>query len=435
MKKLKIIICLLTVVIIILIVGLMCIKKTSNKGDDVLNKDKITIEKPEVEEDDVSITDFMKIEKCVQSYLDYCNINNSSYYTIDNSGNKIRSVEDDDVKRIIYNLLSENYINNNNITLNNLYKFIDNIEEKQIYNVLDIKKVKNQDSNQYIIYGFLQNIENKFVGYKYIIVNLDEANNCFSIEPINKKYDNIKEINVGNVKIEKNVNNHMPKVKVTSESMANEYFQLLKRIMLSNPEEAYKILDKEYREKRFKNSENFKKYIKENKEDILKMTLSKYLVNVKDDYKEYICQDSYKNTYTFNVTSVIDYSVKLDTYTIETEAFNKMYNESDDKNKVIINADIIIKMINSKDYMAIYNLLDDNFKANKFNSENKFISYMKNMYPSYYYIVNTEYKDNGKLHILNLKLKDMKNYTDKNLNIIIKLKEKNNFVMSFEVEE
>ena len=435
MKKLKIIICLLTVVIIILIAGLMCIKKTSNKGDDVLNKDKITIEKPEVEEDDVSITDFMKIEKCVQSYLDYCNINNSSYYTIDNSGNKIRSVEDDDVKRIIYNLLSENYINNNNITLNNLYKFIDNIEEKQIYNVLDIKKVKNQDSNQYIIYGFLQNIENKFVGYKYIIVNLDEANNCFSIEPINKKYDNIKEINVENVKIEKNVNNHMPKVKVTSESMANEYFQLLKRIMLSNPEEAYKILDKEYREKRFKNSENFKKYIKENKEDILKMTLSKYLVNVKDDYKEYICQDRYKNTYTFNVTSVIDYSVKLDTYTIETEEFTKKYNESDEKSKVIMNADIIIKMINARDYIAIYNLLDDNFKNNKFGSEEKFDNYMRNIYSSYYYIVNTEYKDNGKLHILNLKLKDMKNYTDKNFNIIIKLKEKNNFVMSFEVEE
>ena len=51
--------------------------------------------------------------------------------------------------------------------------------------------------------------------------------------------------------------------------------------MIEHPEEAYKQLDEEYRNLRFGNIENFKKYIKKNEERIYNMKLSKFQVKRK----------------------------------------------------------------------------------------------------------------------------------------------------------
>lgn len=432
MKRLILSIIIIIIIILFLVGALVLVNKKS-PSEESLVVDKGIIENPESEVEEVSINEFMKIQKCISTYLDYCNKNNSSYYGVDESGNQVKIVKDSYVRGIIYDLLSKKYINENNITINNLYQFVDNIEEKQIYNILDIKKINNTDSNQYIVYGFLQNVENKFLKYKYLIVNLDEINNNFSIEPIFKEYNSIEEISVEDTIIEDNDNNNMPKVNITSESMSKEYFNLFKRIMLSNFEEAYKILDKEYREKRFGDIDSFKNYVQDNKNDILQMTLNQYLVNVYDDYSEYICKDTFSNTYVFNVKKPTKYSVKLDTYTITTEEFSKSYKTANDQNKATMNADKWIKMINARDYVSAYEVLDETFKKNNFESVENFEKYMRKNYSSYYLISNVEYKNEGGIHILKMKIKDIKDNNYYDMNVIIKLNDNLNFVMSFEV--
>ena len=89
-----------------------------------------------------------------------------------------------------------------------------------------------------------------------MIINLDETNNIFSVEPLLNKYNSFDEILVEDVAIEKNEDNKILNVKINSESQCKNYFTNFKRIMLSKPELAYNYLDKEYREKRFQNNYN-----------------------------------------------------------------------------------------------------------------------------------------------------------------------------------
>lgn len=436
MKKIKILI--ISIIILILIIGviLMIFKnKNNNINENFANNVEVVSEKSEDNRSDITTTNYYIIQKCISQYLGIINKNNPAYYRVNDNGENVKFVNEDYIKGRIYDLLSENYINKNNITKNNVYSYVENITENVNFCMLDAKVIKNDNINQYIIYGFIESAENEFITNKYYIINLDENNNIFSVEPISKKYDNLNDISVDNVKIEKNENNKIPTVKINSETQCKNYLTEFKRMMLSNQEVAYEYLDKDYREKRFGNLNQFKNYINKNKDELKSLSVSEYLVNVYDDYTEFVCKDKSGIIYIFDAETPLKYTVKLDTYTIISDKYRSEYDSAETQKKVQMNIDKWVQMLNNRDYSSAYNLLDETFRNNTFGSQEKFEKYMNENYSLQYSITYNEYKEENDISIMSITLKDIlgKNETTKDLKIIMQLNNNYDFVMSFEI--
>ena len=439
MKKIKILI--ISIIILIFIIGILFLalnKKEKNNSDNtsVLNGNvEVVSERSEDERSEITTSNYYMIQKCISQYLGFVNKNNSAYFRVNENGENVKSVSDDYIKGRIYDILSESYINKNKITKNNVYSYVDNISEKVNFSMLDAKVVKNNKLNQYIVYGFIQTTENKFIENRYYIINIDENNNIFSIEPILKKYNNMEEISVEDTKIEKNENNSIPTIKENSETQCKNYLMEFKRIMLSNPEIAYEYLDKQYREKRFGNITEFKKYVNNNKDEIKSIAVLEYMVNVYDNYTEFVCKDKYGRIYTFNAETPLKYTVKLDTYTNISEKFKNEYDLAEMQKKIQMNIDKWIQMLNNRDYFSAYKFLDETFRNNNFGSQENFEKYMRENYSLYYAVTYNEYKEENGISIMSITLKDIlnKNTTTKDLKIIMKLNDDYDFVMSFEI--
>ena len=421
MKKIKILI--ISIIILILIIGVILMifnNKNNNINENFANNVEVVSEKSEDNRSDITTTNYYIIQKCISQYLGIINKNNPAYYRVNDNGENVKFVNEDYIKGRIYDLLSENYINKNNITKNNVYSYVENITENVNFCMLDAKVIKNDNINQYIIYGFIESAENEFITNKYYIINLDENNNIFSVEPISKKYDNLNDISVDNVKIEKNENNKIPTVKINSETQCKNYLTEFKRMMLSNQEVAYEYLDKDYREKRFGNLNQFKNYINKNKDELKSLSVSEYLVNVYDDYTEFVCKDKSGIIYIFDAETPLKYTVKLDTYTIISDKYKSEYDSAETQKKVQMNIDKWVQMLNNRDYSSAYNLLE---------------KYMNENYSLQYSITYNEYKEENDISIMSITLKDIlgKNETTKDLKIIMQLNNNYDFVMSFEI--
>lgn len=436
MKKIKILI--ISIIILILIIGVLLIifnSKNNNINKNMSNNVEVVSEKSEDNRSDITTTNYYIIQKCISQYLGIINKNNPAYYRVNDNGENVKFVDENYIKGRIYDILSENYINKNNITKNNVYSYVDNITENVNFCMLDAKVVKNNNTNQYIVYGFIENAENKFIGNKYYIINLDENNNIFSVEPISKKYDNLNDISADDVKIEKNENNKIPTVKINSEIQCKNYLTEFKKIMLSNPDIAYEYLDNDYKVKRFGNLNQFKNYINNNEDELKTLSVSEYFVNVYDDYTEFVCKDKSGIIYTFDAETPLKYNVKLDTYTEISDKYKSEYDSAETQKKVQMNIDKWIQMLNNRDYYSAYNLLDETFRNNTFGSQERFEKYMKENYSLHYSITYNEYKEENEISIMSITLKDIlgKNATTKDLKIIMQLNNNYDFVMSFEI--
>lgn len=241
-------------------------------------------------------------------------------------------------------------------------------------------------------------------------------------QPDEKHYDSIKYSKY----------NEIPYTYISNQQLCNIYLMDYKSNMIEHPEEAYKQLDEEYRNLRFGNIENFKKYIKKNEERIYNMKLSKF--QVKENSKEYICLDQYNNYYIFKETAVMQYSVILDTYTIDLPEYIQKYNEATQNGKVALCIDKFIKNVNAENYTLAYNMLDKNFKNNYFKTQENFESYVKKNFLGK---ENIEYKNvqnegNIYIYVVNLSSK-INNIVSIEKNFNVKLGEGTNFELSFNI--
>ena len=114
--------------------------------------------------------------------------------------------------------------------------------------------------------------------------------------------------------------------------------------------------------------------------------------------------------------------------------FNEIYDKLSDANKVSVNIEKFIKMLNLKDYESAYKLLDSNFKKNNYPSIEAFKKYVeKNLFDySKITTVNNSNKT-GNYYITSLDLEDgeSENIRKKQITIIMQLLEGTDFVMSF----
>lgn len=275
-----------------------------------------------------------------------------------------------------------------------------------------------------------------------ILVAVNNLKNDTNSNNENYILDNRYEVNAQNKRpvektsslAEKNQYNGFSMQAVKEESLLTKYLEDYKENALKYPEEAYNSLNEEYRKNRFGSLEKYKQYVTYNKATIENIKLSKYAINNYNDYNEYICVDQYENYYIFKVKNVMNYTLKLDTYTIPSDKFKSEYNSGNAQKKVQLNIDKFIKMINNKDYSNIYDLLDKGFKNNYFKTEEEFEKFIKEKFFEYNNVTFDKFSNEGEIYIYEITLTDKsgKNTNGKKkLNIIMKLLDDYNFVISF----
>lgn len=433
LKKFMFIIMIFILIIITILIFLL--KDTENNNERNISIDDGEEIVPEKDKNGYVEVEDINIFYSVVNSLNHCidNMKYSENMNIDDeSENSIRNLE------IVYEMLDKNYIDKNKIDLDNIETYIYQTNDNTII-IPEQMKVKYQKNiNVYILktYFVSDNSEEK-----YFIVRTDNKNQSYSIEFVNYKVNNIEEVKVeeNDNKIEKNDYNNFEIEMINDGQILQNYLEHYKNMAIYYPEITYnEYLDEEYREKRFGALENYKKYITDNIEFMQSIRATKYLVEEDENgARSYACMDQYENIYLFNISSMLKYRIKLDTYTLKNDKFISEYNNVDNQNKVKMNINKIINMLNSRDYNSIYKLIDENFRNNNFNSIDAFEKYIKNRFPAYYEAKYKTFEAIGdNIFTQELLLKDVSDsgLEDLNLVIIMKLEEGINFSISFNIK-
>ena len=372
--------------------------------------------------------------------------NQRLYFTIrdDILQKYLKAVEKND-SEAVYNMLNDEYKKENNINVSNV---IQKSSSYKIPKAFPIHIYQKELTNFTVFYidtivqnnEIVNNTELKVIPqeefYKIII---DIENNAFSIAKINEDYYNSGIKAKENIKnnIIQNEDNIVKYVNITEKSLVTEYMLNYSNMLENNPERAYELLDDDYKKTKFNDYQAFENLIKQGIANGMEPDTYSKEYDENGNVK-YICKNVYGITITFKETAIMEYTVELDDYTIESKEFTQKYENSKNQDKGIINIDKFFEMINMQDYTSAYNLLDESFKETYFKTQADFENFVKQYMFRYNKVKYKTYSDQiGSLLIYGITLTDSTKESDKevNCNIIMKLLEDTNFVMSFEITQ
>ena len=413
LKRSIFIIVIILLILLLIIASVNKFKKENNIEVDIQNIDISGIINPDL----IVLNDHEKyyaIEKMLNSYQLYLKLGN---------------------KKAVYSLLDKEYTVANTIDETNaIEKMFTQISVNNQYIVDDI--YIKQDSLYPLYLIKIKNIENLTQEAYYIFYN-DNVNGTVSIKPIPKEeyYSYIQgqsELKVKEQNIEYNEYNSNKRIILSKEERIQKYYQNFQKIVKYNIEEAYNMLNEEYRNKRFGDIEKFKQYINNVKNS---GSLEKYRVVEYEDYIEYIYRDEYNNYYIFNSTSAFEYNVMLDIYTIDSPDFIERYNKATDKEKFQMNLEKVINAVNTRDYEYVYNKLDDTFKQTNYKTLADFENYIKQNYNMLDEIEYGIYQEVAGVSIAYITIKNEDENKEDNFKVVMRLNEGTDFVMSFGKEQ
>lgn len=234
------------------------------------------------------------------------------------------------------------------------------------------------------------------------------------------------------IAIESNGYNEYKYQNISDDKKVVYIFNDFKERQLYNINDAYNFLDKEYKELRFGTLENFEKYLNERINEIRNAYVYSYSIEKNDNCNIYTIIDQFDNYYIFNETAVLQYSVILDTYTVDLPEFIEKYNSATEQQKVALNIEKFMQSINNKDYKYAYNCLADSFKNNYFKTQAEFESYVKENFYESNTVEYEKFDIQGDVYTYSVILTDKETGAQKNKTFIMQLKEGTEFVLSFD---
>ena len=425
-KSLKTAIIVIAILILILCICIIIIKITENhKQEQKEQQESEMIEKVKVGE--------IQIENATHKYL-YCNdIIEDLFDYISEKQERVKNSE------ALISLLDEDYINEKNITQDNVlsilkdYKNITSYFTKEIYKQ-EILEKQGINGNYLYIKGIIRkDSKEQFI---YMLIKEDFINNTYSMSIITEEEFNLKGKENQEIKIASNSYNKIKNKSFSDYNICKEYLNDYLNTVKTNIENGYAILDTEYKTKRFGSIERYSEYINSIKDRLSSTILKSYSIEREEGYIQYICVDQFGNYYIFTNEKVMNYTVILDTYTINLPPFTQKYNESNTMQKVGFNVQKCIEALNNKDYSYVYNKLDEEFKSNNYQTEEIFIKNIKENLFDNNIIESYSRLNEGNNYIYQIAIKDANHEENtKNMTIIMQIKEGTDFVMSFSFEE
>lgn len=169
-------------------------------------------------------------------------------------------------------------------------------------------------------------------------------------------------------------------IDVTDQAMILRYLQDYKEKVQNDYRIAYNLLDPEYREKRFGSIDNYQKYVQKNLEQIKQAKISKYQVKEKEGYTQYVCIDQFNNYYIIRETAVMQYTILLDDYTVDTPEYIEKYNSLTQPQRVALNIQRFVRAVNDENYTYAYSFLSEGYKNNYFKDQKTFEIYAKSIF-------------------------------------------------------
>lgn len=433
-KKTLILLMIIVVIIIISIVVALLLLTTSNNGE-VANNNTVSEENNNETEAEPQIneTKYYNITNVVRTYLGA--LDKSKYILSDGTNYS----EDESTKESIYNLLSTEYIESNNITVENVYDYVKDLNENITFVPLDMRISQGQNVDKFLVYGNIVYMDSQDLEKVYVIVNIDNTNNTFSIEPINnEEISNINDFKFESTlnTIEKNYSNTYLNNNMSDEDISKEKFNNFKLLILRKSENLFYLLNEEYRNKKFGDYNGFSQYIDSNYDRLRTINLSMYQVTEEDGYKQYVLLDQDDRYYIFKETSENKEEIFLDTYTVDLPEFLDRYNGADDEYKVGYNVEKFISAINDGDYKYAYNLLDETFRRNNYPSQGDFENFVKTNFFENNEIQHNNVEKQGNQFVYGITIINKDNEAErKNITVIMELGEETDFVMSFSIDE
>ena len=385
------------------------------------------------------ISYYSTINDCVKAYLTMVKSNNSE---------------------VVIDYLNEDFIKNNGINEKNVFNILGHFKDYDSYRTMEMYELDGDTYFEYYIKGKIDNV------YVYFVVNTDATNQTFDIIPISeenyKQY--LEKVAQTSEKQEKTISkktyNFYRNAYLTNEDISRAYYIDFIKLMLTDPNQAYEMLNEEYKKAKFGNIENFKNYIRNNRNTIQMIykvetadssdfksfleydnyiqansdyKMKSYSVNEYNNYYQYVCGNITGSNIIFNAKYPLDYEVFMDSYTIDLPEYIEKYNTETDSNKVLMNLEKIKGAVNTRDYKYVYSKLDETFKKNNFPTQQSFEEYInKNLYEYNIFDYNNVEKK-GNLYVLTTVINDAtaKQKTLKSITFIVKLLGDTDFVMSF----
>lgn len=393
--------------------------------------------------------EYFNVKKCLDNYKAY-----SDYLYYAQLYDEIPDGEKENLKlkkKQLLNIVPEFVIQKLELSADNVYAKIGLPDkEMRIDNILvstqRIEFKQNADNvniKAYIVNGVFIDRNNYQKEEFNMIVLMDATNFTYLVVPqkyIEQEKIELKEgislvLYTENVIKNNNYNNYTEKMQ-TEEDMSKEYFNRFRQCLTKDILYIYNKLEEEYRNKRFETYEKFVNYINDNIENLSKVKLTSYMVNHNEESTEYICKDQYENVYIFEQVAPLDFSLKLDNYTILTEKFKKTYEDADNYKKIQMNIDKFFQMINRYDYETAYKYLAEGYRNNYFKTEGEFSDFAKNNFYTYNKISFESSEQRGeKLYTYEIALSDLTGTSQevKKVFIVMQLNDDFNFEMSFSI--
>lgn len=416
------------IIVIILIIGVILILK---KDDESENEIYVNIEKSKENDDKeekhvITESKYYNVVSLVRKY--YNQINRDNY--VDRTGNNF--ADDELVKKSIYDILDEETIKENNITVDNIYSYIPKVTGTNEFIALDINVEEGFGIDKYLVSGILTATWKPEEPYSKVnvLVSIDYKNNTFSIKPLEQGEI---EINSSIDEIKPNDYNTYREITVDDQELTKEKFNNLKLLILRKSEELYDMLDEEYKTKKFGDYQGYVTYIDDNYERLSTMYLTKYKVDQRDNYTQYTCIDNYGKYIIFNNVSANNMRILLDTYTVDIPEFMEKYNVAKEQEKVGLNIERFISAINDQDYKYAYNCLDEVFRSKNMPTQQDFEDYVKRNMFEYNLIEHDESDKQGNTFVYDITIRDGKDeqVQGREFTVIMRLEEGTDFVMSF----
>lgn len=241
----------------------------------------------------------------VNEYSDF--FTNTNYIN-----NYISKIANNDSKTI-YNLLDDKYIEENNITINNVLNIVGD------YSILSSFDVNNmyyvQINKDYIYYIEGKIYENRFdedkilIDDDFAIVIINDTDKLsYSLYPVNnnnyvKVINSIKKINIKNNKY----NNIQKSGTISKEQVCITYLSDFTDNILNDINNSYELLSDNMK-KTYNTSNKYINYISNNF-DLITGTADKCKMDEIDDKRRYTVIDINDNTYIFTENSIMNYEV------------------------------------------------------------------------------------------------------------------------------
>lgn len=246
----------------------------------------------------------------------------NSFFTTTNYVNNFLSYSKDSSK--LYDVIYSSYIDDNNITKDNIFDYIKSYQGDVSIKVTDMKYVKVKDNYIYYVKGKLYQstfdsvevIEDNFE----VVVLVDIDTSSYSIYPIDD--NDYKDIinGIKKIKIDNNSNNVVKiSSSISKEQMCVVYLSDYIDKLNNDINSAYNVLSNSMKEK-YVSLDNFRLYINNNLNRITTDADKCSLEKVKNK-RIYTVLDKNSNKYVFVETNIMNY--KVDFYLYDNSGENK----------------------------------------------------------------------------------------------------------------